>query len=76
MWGVGVQYYVYWVVLVVGFGILIVSVVVGGLVVFLYNIDCYKDILGDIIIVVILVCNLMGFVIVYGIMFWYINMGF
>ncbi|KAK4682680.1 hypothetical protein QC764_0021690 [Podospora pseudoanserina] len=75
MWGVGAQHHAHWAVLAVGLGILTASVVAGGSVALSYNIDCYKDISGDTTTAVILVRNLMGFAIAYGITPWYTNMG-
>ncbi|KAK5653613.1 hypothetical protein OQA88_8642 [Cercophora sp. LCS_1] len=75
IWGVGADNAVHWAILAVGLGILTFSVVTGGCVALSYNVDCFKDISGDSTTSIIIIRNVMGFAMSYGITPWWTNMG-
>ncbi|KAK0610069.1 major facilitator superfamily protein [Bombardia bombarda] len=75
VWGVGAQRQVHWAGLAIGLGILAFTCVVGGSVALSYNIDCFKDISSESTTSIIVIRNVLGFSISYGITPWYTNMG-
>ncbi|KAK1752264.1 MFS general substrate transporter [Echria macrotheca] len=75
VWGVGAKHEIHWAGLAVGLGILTFSVVAGGCVALSYNVDCFKDISGNSTTSIIIIRNVMGFAMSYGITPWWTNMG-
>lgn len=75
LWGVGAAKSISWVALATGLAILTFGVVVGGSIALSYAVDCFKEISGLSLASVIVVRNVLGFAVAYGITPWYTGMG-
>jgi MFS family permease len=70
LWGVGAANEVHWSGPVVGCGMVEFAIVVGASVSLAYGIDCFKEIAGESIILIIVIRNTIGFGFSYGITPW------
>jgi MFS family permease len=70
LWGVGAAYQINSVAIIVGTGMVMASVVVGGSVSLAYGVDCFKEISGEAMMLIIVIRNTIGFGFSYGITPW------
>lgn len=70
LWGVGAERQIHYMGLIVGVGMVEFAVVTGGSTALAYNIDCFKEIAGESLVLVIVIRNTLGFAFNYGITPW------
>ncbi|EXJ86337.1 hypothetical protein A1O3_03288 [Capronia epimyces CBS 606.96] len=75
LWGVGAAHQVQFMGLIVGVGMVEFAVVAGGSTALAYDIDSFKEIAGESLILVIIVRNTLGFGFSYGITPWLNSQG-
>lgn len=75
LWGVGAAKGVQFMGLIIGVGMVTFGVVSGGSISLAYTVDCFKDITGESMIMVIIIRNTLGFAFSYAINPWINNLG-
>ncbi|KIW73386.1 hypothetical protein PV04_01513 [Phialophora macrospora] len=70
LWGVGAAHRVHWMGLMFGLAMFQFGIVVGATTSLAYNVDCFKEIAGETLILVIVIRNTMGYGMAYGITPW------
>jgi MFS family permease len=70
LWGVGAAHRVHWMGLMFGLAMFQFGIVVGATTALAYNVDCFKEIAGETLILVIVIRNTMGYGMAYGITPW------
>jgi hypothetical protein len=70
LWGVGAAHEIHWSGPVIGCGMVEFAIVVGASVSLAYGVDCFKEISGESIILIIVIRNTIGFGFSYGITPW------
>ncbi|KIX03719.1 uncharacterized protein Z518_07272 [Rhinocladiella mackenziei CBS 650.93] len=75
LWGVGAAHQVHYMGLIIGVGMVEFAVVAGASAAISYDVDCFKEIAGETLILVIVIRNTMGFGFSYGITPWLDDQG-
>ncbi|KAK4946430.1 hypothetical protein LTR10_014629 [Elasticomyces elasticus] len=75
LWGVGAAHHVQFMGPIIGLGMTSFGIVSGGSTSLAYDVDCFKEIAGESIVLVIVIRNTMGFGMSYGITPWLENTG-
>lgn len=75
LWGVGAAREIHFMGLIFGVGMVEAAVVAGGSVAISYDIDCFKEISGETLILVMVIRNSLGFGFSYGITPWLESQG-
>lgn len=75
MYGACAAHGVPWIASAVGMGMVGFGLSVGGSVTMAYILDCYKDLDGEVVTTIILIRNIIGFGLTFGIQPWIDNMG-
>ncbi len=70
LWGVGAAHSIHWIGLQFGLVMFNFGIVVGATTSLAYNVDCFKEISGETLILVIVIRNTMGYGMAYGITPW------
>ncbi|EXJ83491.1 hypothetical protein A1O1_07114 [Capronia coronata CBS 617.96] len=75
LWGVGAAHQIHFMGLIIGLGMTSFGIVSGGSTALAYDVDCFKEIAGETVVLVIVIRNTMGFAMNYGITPWLENTG-
>ncbi|OAL36849.1 hypothetical protein AYO20_03905 [Fonsecaea nubica] len=75
LWGVGAAHQTHYMGLIKGLGMTSFGIVSGGSTALAYDVDCFKEIAGETVVLVIVIRNTMGFGMNYGITPWLENTG-
>ncbi|KIX95713.1 uncharacterized protein Z520_08420 [Fonsecaea multimorphosa CBS 102226] len=75
LWGVGAAHQIQFMGLIIGLGMTSFGIVSGGSTSLAYDVDCFKEIAGETVVLVIVIRNTMGFGMNYGITPWLENTG-
>jgi hypothetical protein len=75
LWGVGAAHDLHYMALIVGVGMVMATVCAGGSTAMAYDIDCFKELAGESLILVIVIRNTLGFGMSYGITPWLSDQG-
>lgn len=70
IYGVTAARGIHWIVPVIGMGLVGFGLSVGGSVTMTYILDCYKDLAGEVVTTIIVIRNLVGFGLTFGIQPW------
>ncbi|KAK5263776.1 hypothetical protein LTR99_010879 [Exophiala xenobiotica] len=70
LWGVGAAHHTHFMGLIIGLGMTSFGIVSGGSTSLAYDVDCFKEIAGESVVLVIVIRNTMGFGVSYGITPW------
>lgn len=76
LWGVGADHDIHYMGLIIGVGLVEMMVVAGGSTAMAYDIDCFKELAGETMILVIVIRNTLGFGMSYGITPWLTSQGY
>ncbi|KXJ89489.1 major facilitator superfamily domain-containing protein [Microdochium bolleyi] len=75
LYGVGASYHIHWAGVVVGLGLISVTLPIGSNLAFTYVLDSYKEVAGEGFVSVILIRNMMGFAFGYAVVPMITNLG-